>query len=146
MKVTTKFRYGLRAMVVLALNYDRAVLVKEIADQEEISRKYLDSVLMELKNAGLIRSIRGAKGGYMLAKPPEKITILEIAQALEGSPDLVDCVENPKPCARYQTCSTVDFWKNLSETIKNFLKGSTLADLAKKAQEKREQATLLYYI
>ena len=146
MKVTTKLRYRLRAMIELALNEGEVVLVKDIAEREGISRKYLDSLLAELKNAGLVRSIRGAKGGYTLAKPSDQISIDEIACALEGAPNLVDCVEDPSFCSRYEICIANEFWKSLSEVMQNFLKKTTLAELAKKARQKQEQVAHMYYI
>jgi Rrf2 family transcriptional regulator, cysteine metabolism repressor len=147
MKISTKFRYGLRAMVDLAQYEDGApVMVKNISDRQGISKKYLDNLLASLKNADLLRSVRGAKGGYVLAKPADKITVEEIAIALEGRPSLVDCVADPESCLRRDICPTNDFWCEMSGVLENFMRNTTLAELARKSKDKVEKASLMYNI
>jgi len=147
MRISTKFRYGLRAMVDLASNETKGpVLVKQIADRQRISKKYLDNLLASLKNAGLVRSVRGAKGGYSLAKPAAKITVHEAAVALEGAPNLVDCVVDPTVCPHMPYCPTNEFWKSMSETMEKFMRGTTLEDLVQRSREKQEREAQMYFL
>ncbi len=147
MRISTKFRYGLRAMVDLAYNETSGpVLVKHIAERQCLSKKYLDNLLVSLKNAGLVRSVRGAKGGYSLAKPPARITVEDIAVALEGAPNLVDCVADPKICPQLAWCPTNEFWKALSDAIEDFMRRMTLEDLVRKSREKLDRESQMYFL
>jgi len=147
MRISTQLRYGLRAMVDLAENEIKGpVLAKSIAERQGLSKKYLDNLLGALKNAGLVRSIRGAKGGYHLARPASRITVEDIATALEGPPCLVDCVADPEVCKRVSRCWANDFWRDLSEMLVKFMRNTTLADLVRKSREKREPGARMYYI
>ncbi len=134
MKLSTKVRYGVRAMLDLALyQSERPVLVKAIAEREELSKKYLESLLATLKSAGLLRSVRGAKGGYLLARPAEEITMDMITSALDGPPMLVDCVDNPGICSRARDCVTRDLWRDMTVAMCAKLHETTLAALARKS-------------
>ena len=147
MKISTKIRYGLRAMIDLGMFQNAGpVLVKSIADRQQISKKYLDNLLMGLKSAGLVRSIRGAKGGYVLAKPMEKITVEDILIALEGPPAFVDCVKDPTCCRRSDGCVAFEFWSQVSETIEELLRKTTIAELVVKQKKMLEQKAVMYYL
>jgi len=147
MKISTKLRYGLRAMIDLGMNEDKsAVLVKSIARRQEISKKYLDNLLGGLKSAGLVRSIRGAKGGYVLAKPMDRITVYDIAIALEGPPVFLDCVKDPSCCDRSENCVAYEFWGQLSEAVMNLLRKTTLKELVERQKKKQEEKSLMYYL
>jgi len=147
MKVSTKIRYGLRAMLDIAENENRgSVLVRSIAQRQAISKKYLDNLLVSLKNAGLLRSVRGAKGGYSLAKPAPKITVADIAMALEGPPNLIDCIVDPSVCPRVNTCPTNEFWREMSEALHHFMEKTTLDDLVQRGAEKQNKAVGMYYL
>jgi Rrf2 family transcriptional regulator, cysteine metabolism repressor len=147
MRVSTKFRYGLRAMLDIAENETNgSVLVRSIAQRQGISKKYLDNLLVALKNAGLLRSVRGAKGGYSLAKTASQITIADIAEALEGPPNLIDCVVDPSLCPRAETCPTNEFWKEMSESLRHFMAKTTLEDLVMRGAEKKSSAANMYYL
>lgn len=122
------------------------VLVKDIAHRQAISQKYLENLLVSLKNAGLLRSIRGAKGGYILAKPPDKITIEEVAVALEGPPDLIDCVSDPGVCPMTKNCPTNEFWRDMAEVLRNFMRKRSLLDLIEDYKHKQNQESLMYYL
>jgi len=136
MQISTKSRYGLRAMVELALNSGEDPLsLREIAENQEISRKYLEQIVPHLKTAGLIRSVRGAGGGYRLTRDPEEITSLEILRSLEGPLVPVDCVDSPNICDRSNTCATRELWAGVGDSIKEYLGSRTLDELARK-QEK----------
>jgi len=117
-------------MLELALNFNQGtVFLKDIAQKEEISEKYLSQLVIPLKASGLISSSRGAHGGYRLAKPPSQITLMEIVQILEGNLSLVECIKNPSVCSRVSQCVTRDIWEKLDETISGVLSSVTLEDL-----------------
>ncbi len=131
-KVSTKGRYGLRAMLEIAKNHGkRAVLLKDIAKNQGISEKYLSHIIPQLRSHGLIKANRGAKGGYMLTRPPNKITLREIVEALEGPLWLVECVGAPDVCPMSNSCKTRNIWKRLSQVLLKELENISLADLLK---------------
>jgi Rrf2 family protein len=135
MKLSTRFRYGLRLLVDLARNYQKGpVLLKRIAECEKISKKYLEQIVILLRTAGIVSATRGAKGGYYLTRAPEKIKIREIYRILEGSFAPVECLDNPKSCTLVRTCPTRKMWWHLSKQIEKTFEGQTLADLAKKSK------------
>lgn len=130
MRISTKGRYGLRAALVLAANYGRGPVVSAtIAEEESISRKYLHAILTAMKSAGLVRSVRGSAGGFVLARAPSEIRLDEILETLEGPVSLVDCVRDPRFCERADNCTTRRLWKRLSEAMNDVLAGLTLEDL-----------------
>lgn len=132
MRLSTRSRYGTRLMLKLALNYTKGpVFLKDIAQEEEISEKYLSHLVIHLKASGLISSSRGAHGGYRLAKSPQLITVKDIVQALEGNLSTVECVKNPSVCKRVKGCVTRDVWETLDEKISDTLNSVTLNDLIK---------------
>ena len=134
MKISTRCRYGLRAILELAMEYGKGPLqIKIIAERQEISNKYLEQIMAILKSVGLVRSIRGAKGGYVLAKEPKNIRISDIFVALEGPLLTVDCVEHPEFCTRCTDCVTRHVWTEIQESIMNVLEGVTLQDLVDKS-------------
>jgi Rrf2 family protein len=142
MKLSTKGRYGTRLMVDLALHHGEGpILLKEIAERQEISEKYLWQLISPLKNAGLINSTRGAHGGYNLAKPPAQITLKEIVVTLEGPMCLVECVDTPSVCSRSDTCVSRDVWHEVSEKILQTLESITLEYLVEKQKSKAEAFT-----
>ncbi len=133
MKVSSRFRYGLRLLVDLAVSYEKGpVLLKNIADCENISKKYLEQIVITLRTAGLIGATRGSKGGYFLTKDPRKIKITDIYKILEGPFAPVDCLDNPKICTLIRTCQTRKLWAKLAECIEETFAGQTLIDLHKK--------------
>ena len=130
LKLSTKGRYGLRAMVELSHAYGKgAVFMADIAERQGLTRKYLHALLTSLKKANLVESVRGARGGYLLARPPHLIRVSEVVEALEGSLAVVGCLETDNVCARYEGCSTRAVWKNVNDAIASVLSGTTLADL-----------------
>lgn len=134
MKLSTKGRYGTRLMIHLAQEYEKKqpVLLREISEKQGISLKYLEQIVILLKNSGLIMSFRGAKGGYILSKPPEKIKLSEILSTLEGNMDIVDCIKYPEICKRVNKCITRELWEMVSEKINKTLSSITLKELSKK--------------
>ena len=138
-KLSTKGRYGTRLMQNLAHNYNNgneAVILKSISDNEEISIRYLEQIVIPLKISRLVKSIRGAGGGYTLARHPSEIKLSEILHALEGSCCLVDCVEDPDYCDRIPICASFDIWKEASNLLKNYFDSITLQDLVKLSDKK----------
>lgn len=146
-KISTKGRYGTRAMLDLALNHGRGLIfLKDIAERQEISIGYLEQIIPSLKAAGLVNSSRGAHGGYALAKVPDDITIKEIISALEGPLFLVECIKDPKACEKTDFCVTRDLWNGLSEKIDDFLASVTLQHLVDKHRSKQKSRPLMYSI
>ena len=136
MRLSTRARYGTRLMLELALNFNNGtIFLKDIAEKEEISEKYLSHLVIPLKSSGLISSSRGAHGGYQLAKSPSQITLKEIVQTLEGSISCVECVKNPSICSRVSKCATRGIWQKLDEKISDELNSVTLEDLANSQKE-----------
>jgi Rrf2 family protein len=124
-------------MVALALNYGKThVFLKDIAKGENISEKYLSLIIIPLRGVGLVSSIRGAHGGYSLAKEPSQITLKEIVDVLEGDCSLVDCVKNPSVCSRVPICASHDIWAIIGANISETLNSITLDMLVKMNQEK----------
>jgi Rrf2 family protein len=146
MKLSTRARYGVRLMVALAFNYDKGpVFLKDVAKGENISEKYLSLIIIPLRRIGLVNSIRGAHGGYLLAKDPSQITMKEIIDVLEGDCSLVDCVRNPSACPRVSICASHDIWEIIGGKISETLNSVTLDMLVKMNQEKA-QKTMMHNI
>jgi Rrf2 family protein len=134
MKYSTKCRYGMRAMYEIARQYRKSVVKrKDISRLQGISHGYLENILIGLKASHLIRPVRGANGGFELAKPPKDISMLAIIKSLEGSVAPVECVENPGVCERSGACPTRWVWKKLNNAQVAVLSGITLQDLLDKA-------------
>ncbi len=147
MKLSTRGRYAFRMMLELALNEQgRPVLLREIARKQNMSTRYLEQLSHNLKNAGLIKSIRGKQGGFLLNRPPEKITLLDIFQASEGMPVIVDCVEDPGVCRKNSQCATQEIWKSISRLITDLLARQTLAELAERHKAMMSVNQVTYHI
>jgi len=145
MKLSTKTRYGTRAMLDLAFRYESGpVSAKKIARRQEISTKYLESLLAMLRSAGLVRSIRGAKGGHMLTRHPHHITLREIFEVLEGREGFVHCTTDPQVCDRAKTCVTQEVWARIYAACMEILESTTLEDLADRAKKKGPSAHMYY--
>ncbi len=130
MKISTKGRYGLRLMIELAKNFDKGpVLLKDIAKNQNISLKYLEQIIIPLKNSGLVISKRGKRGGYTLTKSPEKVSLSEIISVLEGEMNIVDCVKFPEICNNSKKCLSKKIWDEINMKIEDILKSHTLKDL-----------------
>jgi Rrf2 family protein len=124
-------------MLDLALHCGEGpVLLREIADRQEISEKYLWQLINPLKMAGLVGSQRGAHGGYTLGRAPENISLKEILQVLEGSLCLVNCVDDPSFCERSPSCITREVWGEASKNMQQPLESTTLAAMVERQKEK----------
>jgi Rrf2 family protein len=136
MKLSTRTRYGTRALLELALRGERGpVFLKDIAGKQQISLAYLEHLVTPLISAGIIHSIKGPKGGVTLARKPEDIKMIEITQLLEGSMAPVACVDHPEVCGRSGQCATRDIWSELKEAMDGVLESTTLQDLVEKQQK-----------
>ena len=137
MKISTKGRYALRMMVDLAEHADeRFVSLAEVAERQEVSKKYLEQIIPVLTRAGLLRTSRGAQGGYALAVAPEKCTVGQILRLTEGSLAPVDCVdEDPPLCPRAAACPMLPIYKGLYKVINEYLDGITLGDVLDSRRE-----------
>ena len=147
MRLSTKARYALRAMVELAMREGNGPQqLREIARAQKLSPKYLDQLTILLRRAGLLISARGPSGGYTLARPAREITALEIVTAVEGPLELLDCVGNEAACARTPTCVTRDLWARAGQALRSTLASTTLADLRDEQRAANERVTVSYEI
>ena len=140
MKISTKGRYAVRVMLDLALNNTgECIKVKDIAARQGISEKYLEQIIAVLNKAGYVKSVRGAQGGYRIAKKPEDYTVGMILRLTEGSMAPVSCLEEGAPeCERCDTCETLEVWKDLYAAINGVIDNVTIADLVEKRKLRTE--------
>jgi Rrf2 family protein len=144
MKLTTKGRYGTRALLDIALHHEEEpVPLRDIARRQQIPLPYLEHLVGPLIEGGIIRSTRGIGGGVSLARPPEEIRLSEVVGLLEGSIALVNCVNDPTVCHRSQFCVTRDIWGEMKKAVDSVLESTTLQDLVEKQQGKEQP---MYYI
>jgi len=137
MKISTKARYGTRALLDLASNMKgEPIQLKDIAQRQAISPSYLEHLFIPLIAAGIVKSTRGSRGGVALARPARDIKLIEIVEALEGPISLVECLGDNGNCPRSGACATQDIWGELSDAIGNILENVTLADLVEKQKSK----------
>ncbi len=138
MKLSTRTRYGIRAILELAGNYDKGPLqIKVIAQRQDISVKYLEQLMTILKSAGFVRSTRGSKGGYILAKTPNQIRLSDVFTSLEGPVTTVECVENENYCVRVADCIARQVWIQVQKAVVNVLDSITLQDLLDRAKDNK---------
>ena len=134
-------------MLELASHYGEGPIeLKEIAKRENISPKYLEQVIIPLRTAGLIKSVRGSKGGYSLAKHPSEICLNDLVEILEGPLNLIECLNNPKVCQRVPSCVTRDIWREVSEAIYGIFHSITLEDMVNRRREKEGRVSPMYQI
>ncbi len=147
MKLSTKGRYAARAMVDMALHYQEApILLRDIAEREQISMHYLEQLFVRLRAAGLVKSTRGAQGGFTLAKPPSQIKLSEVVQTLEGPLALVPCIDDATTCERASLCVTRDIWVEMGTAMSKVLESVSLQDLVERQRKKEQPKTVIYYI
>ncbi|MCL4501908.1 MAG: Rrf2 family transcriptional regulator [Deltaproteobacteria bacterium] len=130
MKLSARSRYGTRLMVDMAQHYhDGPIRLTNVAERQGISVKYLEQIIIPLKKADYIRSVRGPKGGHILARPPEEITVGEIVALLEEGASFVKCSDQDEACERSSTCLTRRLWKEAAQTMFDKLYAITLAEV-----------------
>lgn len=147
MKLSTRTRYGTRALLELALHEGQGpVFLKDIARSQQISLAYLEHLIAPLISGGIIRSTKGPKGGIALAKKPGDIKMIEITRLLEGSSAPVECIDHPEICERSKQCVTRDIWGELKEAMDGVLEATTLQDLVERQKKKGLPESSMYYI
>jgi len=130
LKFSTRARYGMRAMLDLAANGDDGpVLLRDIAERQDLSKRYLEHMMTRLRGKGLVTATRGARGGYRLSRPAKEIRLDEIFEALEGPLSPVECVGDPSACERAEECVTRELWCDMARAMRDVLAGQTLEDL-----------------
>ncbi|MFW6457564.1 MAG: RrF2 family transcriptional regulator [Planctomycetota bacterium] len=147
MQISTKLRYGSRVLSELGVAYPEETLsVRELAERQDISEKYLEHIMSSLKSAGIIRSVRGKYGGYQLRRPPEEITLAEVFRVLEGPPAPVECVENPESCSMCGACPTRRTWVDMRDAVVDVLENTTVADLEERNRDAWSSGPGMYHI
>lgn len=143
MKISTKCRYSVTALYELSRRYGEGVVpINSIAKSQGLSENYLEQLMVPLRRAGLVKSVRGAQGGYMLGRAPEEITIGEIIRTVEGPITLVDCLTvgidaASQPCAKAKGCATRGVWEKVAGAISGVLEGITLGNLLEEKAQKQ---------
>ena len=141
MKLSTKGRYGTRALLEMARHYGEGpILLKDISEKQEISLQYLEHLISPLVKAGIVKTTRGFKGGVWLARPPSEIRLSETMRILEGDIAPVECINNPASCTRSHTCATRDVWDEMKQAMYQVLESTTLKDLVKRQELKDKSA------
>jgi len=137
MKLSTRGRYGVRAMLELAINAGKGpVPLRDLASRQEISAKYLEQLLIPLKGAGLVKSVRGARGGYLLSSDPDSISLYDIVRSLEGPLAPVECVQDANYCDRVGGCTVHMVWGDMGQLLVDFLSNISLAEMVRRQKEK----------
>ena len=138
MKLSTRTRYGIRAIIELAEHYgDGPLQLRIIAKDQVVSVKYLEQLMAMLKSAGIVRSVRGSKGGYVLAKSPEQIKVSDCFECLEGSVITTECVEDESYCERTNDCIARQLWTEVQKTVMGVLQSMTLQNLVDRAKQNK---------
>jgi len=134
-------------MLVLASHYGEGPIeLKEIAKKESISLKYLEQVINPLRAGGLVKAVRGSKGGYSLAKAPSEICLYDVVETLEGPLNLLECLDDPKACQKVPSCVTRDIWKEVSDAISKIFYSVTLEDMVNRKRDKEMNHSPMYQI
>ena len=130
MKISTKGRYGLRILIDLAMHDPgKPRMLRDIAQSQQISETYISRLVIDLRRAKLVRSVRGVNGGFHLAKAPEQITLLEVLETMEGPLSVVECVRSPEKCKRQMLCPARNIWARLNDGIRELTRNITLDDI-----------------
>ncbi len=134
-------------MLELACHYGEGPIeLREIAKREDISLKYLEQVIVPLRTAGLVKSARGSKGGYSLAKHPSEIYLKDLVETLDGPLNLIECLKDPKVCQKVPYCITRDIWQEVSEAIDGIFHSVTLEEMVHRKREKEVRSPSMYQI
>lgn len=149
MQVSQKTRYALRAVFELArLHGQGPIRIADIAKSQAIPPRFLEGILHQLKQGGLLRSVRGARGGYELARGPEEVSVGDLIRLIEGPIAPAACIneDNPEDCPLFDNCVFLGLWKRAAEALSGVYDGTSFADLVVKDQHSREQAGHSYII
>ncbi len=144
MKLTTKTRYSLRILCQLANAYNSSpVKSKELAEKQQIPEPYLEQIMLALKSTGLINTVRGCNGGFILVKPPETITVLDVMELFEGKIEFSECNKNNSICSISHRCPTTKVWTDLANSLREKAKEITIADIIKNSQSDNVQEYII---
>ncbi len=144
MKFSTKTRYGIRAVLEIALNdCENGIYQKDISKNQDISYKYLDQILSSLKAAGIVAKAGGRKSGYVLTREPSKITVYDVHNAFEPGICVIDCLAMNISCDREESCALKGFWGDLNNQIIEYFKSTTIQDLMKKQTDLEDSVNTL---
>ncbi|OGO08218.1 MAG: hypothetical protein A2Y61_01055 [Chloroflexi bacterium RBG_13_60_13] len=147
MRLSTKGRYGVRALLDVALHNETGpVLLKDIARRQDVSAQYLEHLISPLIKAGILRSRRGSRGGISLGRTPEEINLSQVVEILEGSVAPVECVDNPEVCSRSGSCVTRDIWVEIKAATVGILGSTTIEDLVTRHKQKAGSGSGIYSI
>jgi len=150
LKISTKGHYGVQAMFDLAQHYGEGpISLKSIAERQDLSEHYLEQLIAGLRKAGLVKSVRGAQGGYILARDPGDIKVGDIVRVLEGPIRPVECVDDDdaEQCMKAEYCITRNVWEKVKDSIEEVLDSISLADMCKDAEKaKMNRDFYMYYI
>ncbi len=138
MKVSTKLKYGLKLLIYLGANQEGNITLKEVAEKENISVKYLEQIVTILRPLQILNSTRGNNGGYALSKHPKEISLFDIFNTLEGNFFEMNCVELPGSCTSSGICPTRDLWVDMRQLYVGYLKEKTIQDLVKKYKGRKQ--------
>lgn len=143
MKLSTRGRYGIHAMFDLAQQYESGTPqpIKAVSERENIPDAYLEQLIAALRRAGLVISVRGSQGGYMLARPPREITVGEVLRVMEGELATVECLEEENVCAKAGACPTRLVWQKIQNGVNAVVDGITLEDMLTDYARMREEGT-----
>ena len=128
MKLDTTTRYGFRLVANLAME-DGIKSLSQIAVEEKISRKYLEQIILKLRKKNILKGFKGTKGGYILSKPANEISLLQVYRALEGREHIIYCLNSKESCKKSKTCKTIKLWRCLDQSLNNLLDRHSVADL-----------------
>lgn len=147
MKLPTRGRYAVRALVDVAMHcHETPVILRGVAERQDISLQYLQQIFVRLGAAGLVKGTRGAKGGFTLAKPASQTKLSDIVQALEGSIAPVKCVDDPATCERVNSCAARDIWVEMGTAARKVLESVTLEDLVERQRQKERPEATIYHV
>lgn len=147
MKISTKGRYGTRALLDVAMYQNEGpVQLKVIAERQQLSVSYLEHIVAPLISAGILRSVRGVNGGVLLARPAREIKMSEVIQALEGSVAPAVCVDDPGVCPRSDHCATRDMWTEIKKAMDGVLESTTIQELVERQMTKQKHEEITYSI
>lgn len=134
MWISTKAQYGMRALIEVALGGSRPTSLKVIAQRQGLSHLYLEQIFATLRRAGYVKSVRGAHGGYLIARSPYEITALEVVELLEGSLAPVTCIDDEDNCDHVGNCAAEPLWRRVDEAVRDVLGSTTLASMVKERE------------
>jgi Rrf2 family transcriptional regulator, cysteine metabolism repressor len=136
MKLSTRGRYASRAMIELARHYGEGSLsIDRIAEKQHISKRYLEHIFARLRVAGIVEGTRGSKGGYVLLRPPDQVSVGEVVRAVEGPLGPVHCVDDPASCPKVGRCATHNLWTEAARVLNELLDGHTIGSLLQEQQQ-----------